>query len=215
MISLLAKIREDFRSQNKKLREEGKIPGILYGSETKPIALELDAKIFNSIYQEAGESTLIELKVGESSYTVLIHDTQIDPLGGNVMHVDFFQPSLKEEMETEVPLMFIGESLAVKDLGGTLNKGFSEIMVRSLPQNLPSHIDVDISVLNTFEDVILVKDLKVLANVEIQRDSEEVIVSVSAPVEVEKELEKPIEEDIESVEKAGDNKDLGEEKEVE
>lgn len=214
MISLLARIRENFGAKNQALRGEGKIPGILYGPETKPIALEIDTKIFNSIHKEAGESTLIELKIGDNSYSVLIQAIQIDPIKGNIIHVDFFQPSLKEEIEVEVSLVFIGESLAVKDLGGTLVQNFSEITVKCLPKNLPSHIDVDVSSLNTFEDSILVKDLKVPENVEIQRNMEDVVVNVSAPQKVEEELEKPIEEDVEDVEKVGEDKDIGKEKEV-
>jgi len=214
MISLLATIRESFGAKNKTLREAGKIPGVLYGSETKTISLEMEEKVFNPVYREAGESTLIELRVGNNSYTVLIHEIQVDPIKGNITHVDFFQPSLREEMEAEITLVFIGESLAVQDLGGTLIKSFSEITVKCLPENLPSHIDVDISVLNALDDSILVKDLRVPKDVKIQSNMEDVIVSVSAQKEIEEDLEKPIEDDVEEVEKVGEDKDIGKEKEV-
>jgi len=98
-----------------------------------------------------------------------------------------------------VPLIFEGESLAVKDLGGTLVKNISEITVKALPADLPREIRVDISKLNTFEDVILVKDIIIGDKVELLKNPEE-IVALAAPVQkVEEELERPIEEKVEEV----------------
>ena len=115
------------------------------------------------------------------------------------MHIDFYQPSLEEKIEADIPVVLEGESLAVKDLGGTLIKNISEIKVKAFPQNLPKEIIVNIENLKTFEDRILVKDLKAMEGVEILREPEEIVASAAPPEKVEEELAKPVEEKVEEV----------------
>ena len=202
MLSLSAKTRKE-GEKVKSLRKEGKLPAILYGPKIKNIPLELDAKEFEAIFEEAGESSLISLKVdGEKKpYQVLVYYTQKDPLTSDVIHVDLYQPSLEEKIQTNIPLEFIGESEAVKSLGGTLVKNIDEIEVKALPRDLPHKITVDISRLNTFEDHIKISDLELPGGVEIIKEPKEIVASVVPPTKVEEELEKPIEEKVEEVEK--------------
>ncbi len=208
MISLSAKIRVIKEQNLDQLREKGMIPAVLYGSKTENTSLSIDLKEFGNVYEEAGENALIGLKVEgqdsgkeNSGLMVLIHEVQKDPVSGAPIHVDFFQPSLTEKIETEVPLVFVGESEAVNNLGGTLVKHLFEIEVKSLPQDIPGEIEVDIGKLKTVDDEIYVKELSVPANVEILREPDEIVATVSAPQKVEEELEKPIEEKVEEVEK--------------
>jgi len=208
MISLSAKIRVIKEQNLDQLREKGMIPAVLYGSKTENTSLSIDLKEFSNVYEEAGENALIGLKVEgqdsgkeNSGLMVLIHEVQKDPVSGAPIHVDFFQPSLTEKIETEVPLVFVGESEAVNNLGGTLVKHLFEIEVKSLPQDIPGEIEVDIGKLKTVDDEIYVKELSVPANVEILREPDEIVATVSAPQKVEEELEKPIEEKVEEVEK--------------
>ena len=98
-------------------------------------------------------------------------------------------------------MVFEGVSLAVKDLGGTLVKHFSELEVKALPQNLPHEIKISIDELKTFEDHILVKDLILPEKVKVIAKADEIVVSVSRPAKVEEELAKPVEEKVEDVEK--------------
>ena len=100
-------------------------------------------------------------------------------------------------------------------MGGTLVKSISEVEIKALPQNLPHEIKVEISSLKTFEDEILVKDLKVPEGVKILRKPEEIIASVLPPEKVEEELEKPVEEKVEEVEKVGEKEKKEEEEEKE
>lgn len=208
MLILPVKIRKEIGRKAKNLRKLGVLPAILYGPKTKNLPLEVDLKEFEKIYKEAGESTLINLKLPKKKIEgpVLIHDVQFDPLSGKPIHVDLFQPSLKEEIEATVPLVFTGESKAVSDLEGTLVKNISEIEVKALPQKLPPEIKVSIEGLKTFEDEILIKDLKVPEGVEVLKKPDEVVAIVAPPEKVEEELEKPIEEKVEEVEKVEEEK---------
>ena len=165
--------------------------------------LTLGLKEFEKIYKEAGESTLVSLKIDDETkkYSVLIHEVDKNPLTGEPLHVDFYQPSLEEEIEAKVSLILEGEAPAVKNLGGTLIKNISDVVIKALPQHLPKEIRVNIGNLNTFADHILIKDLKVPEGVKILKDPEEIVAKVAPPEKVEEELAKPIEEKVEEVEK--------------
>ena len=203
MLNLSVKIRKETGKKTKILREKGILPGVLYGPEIKePLSLELDRKAFEQIYNVAGESSLISLEVDKDKFLVLIHDLKLDPLKQDPIHVDFYQPRLNEEVEVTVPIIFEGESAAVKELGGTLVKSISEVEIKALPEKLPHEIKISIESLKTFEDHILVKDLNLSEGVRVLQEPEEIIASVFPIEKVEEELVKPIEEKVEEVEKA-------------
>ncbi|MCP6719410.1 MAG: 50S ribosomal protein L25 [Patescibacteria group bacterium] len=201
MFSITAKKRND--EKPKDLRGKNLIPAILYGPKIKNLNIKVDLKEFEKVYKETGLTSLISLKIeGEGDkFSVLIHDVQLDPLMGNPIHIDFYQPSLKEEIETTIPIVLEGEAAAVKNLGGTLVKGISEIEVKALPQDLPKEIKLNIESLKSFEDKLLIEDLQLPKGVKAQRPAEEILASVLPPEKVEEELEKPIEEKVEEVEK--------------
>lgn len=224
MLSLKAKIRKELGKKVKNLRKQGILPSILYGPKIKNLPLEIDQKEFEKIYKETGESSLISLEVGmpshqksgsggDKKFLVLIHEIKKDPLTEKLIHVDFYQPILTKEVEATVPLVFEGTAPAVKDLGATLVREIQEVEVKALPQNLPHEIKVNIESLKTFEDEILIKDLKVPVDVKIQREPEEIVAVVTRPEKVEEELEEPIEEKVEKVEKVEKEEEKEEEKE--
>ncbi|MFZ3099999.1 MAG: 50S ribosomal protein L25 [Minisyncoccales bacterium] len=203
MLTIDAKIRELKGRKTEELRREGMIPAVLYGPGVENKNLAVVRKEFAGLFRQAGKTSLVSLRVeGEAKdFMVLINDMSLDPVSGNVTHIDFYQPNLKKEIEADVPLIFVGESPAVKDLGGTLVKNFDEIAVKALPADLPREIKVDISVLKTFDDVIAVKDLTVAGKVELLKNPEEIVALAAAAQKIEEELEKPIEEDVDSVAK--------------
>ena len=203
MIKLSAKIRKETGKKVQSLRDSSRIPAVVYGHKVKNVLLDLDEGEFQKVFKAAGESSLIELNIeGEKEKrAVLVHEMQKDPVSDKIIHIDFFQASLTEEVEVKVPLVFEGTSLAVKDLGGTLVKNISELEVKALAHNLPHEIKVSIDGLNTFEDRILAKDLILPAGVKTTIKPDEIIVSVAQPQKVEEELAKEIEEKVEDVEK--------------
>lgn len=198
MISLNATKRE---KRGKESRGGSTIPAVLYGPEVKNEPVEVDLKEFKKVYHQAGGSSLISLVLEGKKIMVLIHEVAKDPVSDEIIHVDFYQPILTKEVEAKVPLVFVGESLAVKELGGTLVKEFQEIEVKALPQDLPHEIEISIDGLKTFEDEIKIKDIVLPKGVKIEKNPEDTVAKAMPPAKVEEELEKPIEEDVEGVEK--------------
>ncbi len=209
MLDFSAKKRKETGKKVKELREKGVTPAVLYGPEIKNLILEVNFKNFKKILKEAGESSLINLKIeGErQEFLVLIHKIDNDPISGEPIHIDFYQPILSEEIEVVVPLIFVGQALVLKDMGGTLIKEISELKVRALPRNLPHEIKVDISKLKTFEDEILIKDLILPEGVNTHKGLDEVVALAVPPSKVEEDLAKPVEENVEDVEKVEKKKD--------
>ncbi len=202
-VKLAAKIREVFGSKTNKGRKDGLVPAVVYGHGTKSESIWVNALEFSKLLKKSGESTIIELNVGEEkARNVIIYETQKDPIRGQYIHVDFFHVRMDEEIEKEVELVFVGDAPAVKELGGNLVKSMDELTVKCLPADLPSEIEVDISVLKTFEDHITIKDLKLSDKIKIEIDSETVIASVAPPrSEAELEgLETKVEADVTKVE---------------
>ncbi|MFA4831254.1 MAG: 50S ribosomal protein L25 [Patescibacteria group bacterium] len=184
-----------------KVRLAGFIPAVVYGPEINSVSISVDYRQFEKLYDEAGESSLIGCVVeGEKDpITVLIQDVQHDPVKGRILHTDFRQIKMDEEMNATIELRFIGESAAVKGLGGTLIKGLNSVNVFCLPRNLVGHIDVDLSVLNTFDDVIHIKNL-VLPNGLVTTDTGETLVAKVMPPLTEDQLKAMEEGEAKSVE---------------
>lgn len=201
MITLNAKIRKEVGKKTNVLKESGKIPAVVYGPGVKNISLEIDQIEFKKVFKEAGESSLIDLRVDKEKRPVLIHEIQRDPVSDKITHIDFFQASLKEEVEVTVPFVFEGVAPAIKELGATLVKNMTEIQVKALPQSLPHEIKVSIDGLKAIGDHILIKDLQLAEGVKVIKKSDEIIASIAAAEKVEEELAKEIKEEVENVEK--------------
>lgn len=201
MITISAKTREEVGKNLEGMRNNGAVPGVLYGPKIKTAHVQIDVKDFEKVYKEAGGSSLITLQVGKDKYLVLIHEVQSDPLTLKPIHVDFYQPSLTEEIEAMVPIVFEGEAPAIKELGGTFVKNISEIEVKALPEKLPHEIRADVTKLKTFEDSVLVSDLILPEGVKTTKNPHDIIALVTPPEKVEEELAKPAEEKVEDIEK--------------
>lgn len=172
------------------LRSSGRMPAVVYGNSIKPMNLSVAQNEFEKVLRVAGESTLVELQMSDGSVkNVLVHDLQRDPVTHTIIHADFLEVDMSQTLTANVPLEFTGEAMAVKALGGTLVKVLNEVEVECLPSDLPHNIEVDISSLQTFEDLIAVKDIQAPAKVKITTEPEEVVAKVQPPRDVEAELE--------------------------
>ncbi|MEF3691501.1 MAG: 50S ribosomal protein L25 [Candidatus Moraniibacteriota bacterium] len=199
-INLKVTLRE--KGNLKKERKNGMIPAVLYGQKKENKNIWLEELAFGKVFEKAGENTVVVLDLEDGNKdNVLICDYQIDPLSGKFRHVDFLRINMKEEVETNVPLVFVGEAPAVKEGGGILVKVLDEIEVKCLPGNIPQEFEIDLTKLVNFEDVISISDLIVPEGVEILDDPETVIASVSEPRSEEElaELNEKVEEDVSKV----------------
>ena len=163
------------------------------------------------MYREAGESNLIDFTLdGESEVVkVLAQDVQYDVVKGNIIHIDFLQIRMGVEMTATISINFVGESLAVKGLGGTLSTPHDTVNIKCLPKDLVGSIDVDISILKTFEDSIHVKDLPLPAGIVATDKEGTLIAKVTAPLtEAQLEaMEETASADVAAVEVDGEKKE--------
>ncbi|MFZ5364428.1 MAG: 50S ribosomal protein L25 [Patescibacteria group bacterium] len=214
-LSLNVKKREVTGRGVKNLRKQNLIPAVTYGKDVSPLNLVVEYLPFSKLYKEAGESTLVDLKIDEAEpVKVLIQEVQTDPRTNNFIHIDFRQIKMTEKIQVAVILKFIGDAPAVKELGGTFVCSMDEVEIECLPGDLVHEIEVDVSGLKTFEDSIQIKDLKVPSGVKILADMEATIATVEAPLteeELKAELETPVAEKVEEVQVVEKEKKEGEE----
>lgn len=186
----------------KRLRREEKIPAILYGGEGKSQPLTLKRPEFEKVYQEAGESTLIDLDVDGKKEKVLIADVQYDPLG-KLLHADLQRVRAGEKLTATVAIEVEGESPVVKSGEGILLTLLDEVEVECLPRDLPSEIKVNISNLTEVGQGIEVKNLSIdTSKVKIlDHEPDELVLKIDYPeMEEEEEVAVPEEEAVAAVE---------------
>lgn len=176
----LAVTARDESVKTSEVRQNGDVPAVVYGPKQEPIAITLPGKEFEKVRKEAGESTIIELSGLKDTIEVLIKNIDFSPVKQGITHVDFYAIERGKDMTTNVPLEFIGEAPVEDSRLGSVTKVLHEVEVTCRPSNLPSHIDVDISVLVNVEDKIHVSDLKLPEGVVVNDDLEDPVAVVSA-----------------------------------
>ena len=200
-LKLKSTIRTETGGKLKKLRKNALVPAVIYGHKIKNQLLKVGYREFEDVYKKAGENTLIDLFIGDNSQKVLVHDLQVDPVTDKFLHIDFYQVKMDEKISAEVPLVFVGESEAVKNESGVFVKSMNTIEVESLPQDLPKEIKVDISQIKKLEEAIHAKDLDIPENVKLSVNEDEVVAIVLKPrTKEELEVEEKVEEKVEEVE---------------
>lgn len=233
MEDLKAKKRKKKGKEVEELREKGLIPAVIYGPKIKSKKVVVNEKEFLKIFREAGETSLIKLKVegDKKDHSVLVKDFQFHPVTDRLVHIDFYQPILTEKIEANVPLVFKGEAPAVKEKGGVLVKNINEVEVSALPTDLPSNIEVNIESLKNLDDTLEVGDLDIPEGVRVLRGEDEIVASVSAPKTAEELMEEmerkkeeelfvgeevPLDEEVEEVEvEEVEEEEEGEQEEIE
>lgn len=188
--ALSAKPRTSLGKRSKDELAAMRVPAVMYGAGVDAQSISVPRSEFIKVYRQAGYSSLVDVTVeGAGSVKAVIKEVQFDPLTVEPRHIDFHQVRMDEEMEAMIPLVFIGESAAVKVDAGTLIKSLDEIEVRCLPADLPHEIQVDLAALKTFEDSIAVGDLKAPKGVTFITTPDVTIATVARPL-TEDELKK-------------------------
>lgn len=190
-IELVSKRRSVQKQTAKQLRQEGLVPGILYGHGFENVPLQIKALELKRTLAKAGSSQLIQLQIDDAASTqpVLVRDVQRNVLSGEPIHVDFLAVSMTEKITAEVAITLIGEPEVVARGEGILLQGTNAIEIECLPGDLIPSLEVDVSELD-FDSAIYVSDLSVPDGITILSDPQEMIAQVipeQLPEVVEKE----------------------------
>jgi large subunit ribosomal protein L25 len=185
----------------KRLRRDGRVPGIVYGPVVEgTVPVSVDRREFLKFYQSAGHSTLFVLRWEDGNESVFIREVQNDPVRREPLHIDFFAPNLRRPVRTMVPIVLHNP---VQTSGAVLTEARTELEVEALPARIPHQIDVDVSGLLEPGDAIRVGDLTLPRDVTAVTDPGELIALMEAvyeePVE-EEEIEEVEEAEAEAVE---------------
>jgi len=170
-------------SASRRLRHANKVPGVLYGGDAAPTAIEVEHNpLFHSLRKEKFHASILDMELDGRSEQVLLRDFQMHPYRPLVMHVDFQRVSADKPVHVRVPLHFVGQenSPAVKLSGAMIGHVLQEVDIACLPRDLPEYVEVDLSGL-TAQDTIKVRDLKLPAGVKAVLKGKEnpVVVSVT------------------------------------
>ena len=199
----------------RRLRRNGRLPGVVYGDsggqsarDTVAVSVDPDA-VFGILHSSAGVNTLIELTIdaGQSSQ-VLIKDYQLNPITRTLLHVDFYRLAMDKVITVSVPVELKGEAEGVKMQGGLVAFEQREFAIECLPNEIPDHIEVDVSDLLIGQGV-RVRDVLEGVSWTPVTDPDTLIVHVIAP-KVEEEV--AVEEDEGAAEAAAATEDEGAEK---
>ena len=173
------------RSGAKKLRQNGRIPAVIYGRQQAPQNLEIDAKdMENLVHHSVSENVLVDLSVKDDHRPrrlALVQDVQHHSLSGAMLHVDFHEVAEDEKVKIMVPVESTGEATGVKNGGGVLEHVLFKIQVRALPKDLPEVITLDVSHLEVGQ-AIHIGDIKPPPGVEILGDKHISVIAVAAPL---------------------------------
>lgn len=195
--TLVANKREALGRKVKKVRATGQIPATVYGKNVKSVSVSVPADKFVQMYDEVGETGLIELLIEDkkgaiglpAGRQVLIHNVQKDPVTWSILHVEFHQVDLKVKVHANVPLVTIGESPAVTQKKGVVLTILDEIEVEALPTDLPEKIEVDIRSLSDVNAEVKVGDLMIPEGVTVLSDASLTVVKIGSLVSREAEAE--------------------------
>lgn len=167
------------------LRRKGLIPGVMY-REGNSLPIQLDKpELLKFLHRSGGEQVIVNLTFPDGETRLaLVKNYQVDPVNRELLHTDFFEVSLKEPIKVVATMHIVGEPIGVKREGGALQYGISQIEIECLPDNIPGHINVDVSALAA-GDSIHVRDLSLPEGITVLTHGEEVIATVTLPKEEE------------------------------
>jgi large subunit ribosomal protein L25 len=165
----------------KKLRQDNKIPAVVYGGHKEPVAITVERKAVSDLIQKSdhGIRSIFLLKMAgtDQQRHAMIKDMQMDPISRRMTHIDFVRVVMDEVVRLTIPVLLTGSSIGVKE-GGILDWQMRELHVECLPSAIPDKIDVDINDLGVHQQV-RISDLKLPEGVKIEEDPHRVIVGVT------------------------------------
>jgi large subunit ribosomal protein L25 len=182
-ITLNVEARDDRgKAAARRLRREGKVPGVFYGPKSTATPIAIDRKDFAAHVANLEGSHLIRFQSPSADLqkrVALVREVQHAPVDGAILHVDFYEVDLTRRLTVSVPLHFVGKAKGVAE-GGILQPIVREIEVECLPTDIPQFIEVDVTALD-IHDAVHLADVQMPANVTAVFETNEAVVSVLPP----------------------------------
>lgn len=204
------KLSAEIREKKEKLGFK-QLPAVLYGRGQESLSLKLEYNVFEKLFAEAGESNLISLNLDGQEFPVLVKAVQKDVIKGTYIHVDLYKVNMKEKVKAEIPLEFIGESKAIKELGAVFITNIDQLAVECLPSDLVDHIEIDITSLQEFGDAIRIEDIKIPQGIHLFQEGHEIICVAEEPKKVEDKVADEVVAEKKEGEEGDDKKEEKEE----
>ncbi len=189
-LSLNALERTILGKKVKNLRKEGKVPAHVFGNTKEVEHVSVDLKEFGLVYNQAGETGVIDLKIGtEKTRPVMVKDSQYNPVTGQILHIDFYQVNLNVAVTVPVPVVLVGDEPELVHSGEAIVlQTISELQVEALPGDLIDQLEVNISVLKEVDDAITVENLNYdRTKLTVHAEPAEVVVKLAPAVTAEME----------------------------
>ena len=181
------------KSLLKQMRREGKMPGVFYTHGETAVPIAIDRKAFQGLLLRRVNLFDLDFGKGQKKPSI-IREMQIDPIKGDIIHVDLYGIKTSEKVAIKVPLNFIGTPIGVKEMGGILEHPMREIEIECLPKDIPDRIDVEVGELAVHES-LRVEDIE-LEKIKILTDTQALVANVVPPkVEVVEVEEAVLEEE--------------------
>ncbi|TSC56814.1 MAG: large subunit ribosomal protein L25 [Parcubacteria group bacterium Gr01-1014_18] len=182
VVSLKAQKREAFGRKNQSVREEGWVPGVIYGKKFNNASISVRKGELEKVLRQGGSSGLVKVEIeGGENIDTLLQDFQYHHLSGDISHVDFLKIDMNEPITASASVVIKGKSKAITELAGTLINKINRLTIKCLPKDLISSIEIDISVIEKLGQSIKVKDVVPPAGVQILNYPTDVIVVVPVP----------------------------------
>jgi len=183
-LKLNASQRSVLGKKNRFLRRQGRTPVHLYGHGVDSLALECDTAQLLQIVARAGGTRPVSLEISgdKNLRNVFIREIQRDAISQHLIHVDFYQLRKGEKIKIDMPIIIVGEAPALKTKGRMLSHGITSLSIECLPEDIPSRIEVDISVLREAEQSIHVRDIALKPEVIVHDDPDQLVAKISEAV---------------------------------
>jgi large subunit ribosomal protein L25 len=177
------------KNENRRLRLTGKVPAVLYGGKGESITLSVNAKQLGAIFRsQSGHNTLFQVDLSGKHEPAILKDWLVDPVTGNLLHVDLLRVAMDVRMRVKVPVHTFGEPAGVKQQGGVYEIVTREVEIECLPADIPTEFKADVSTLMMGE-ALRARDLAIDSKLKLLTDPERVLAHVVA---LRVEEEKPV-----------------------
>lgn len=191
--SIKAEPRTLLGKKAKRLLRQGQVPGVVFRSNGEATPVQFDERTLGRVLHHAGTTHLIEVELNRERLNTLLREVDREPITTRIRHVSLWAMAMDTPIETEVPIVLEGESLALKS-GGVLIHPVEKLRVKCLPTRIPEAIHVNLAALENFGDTIHLRDLQLPEDIEVLDDPDLAIASVAPPKGVAAEVAEAEEE---------------------